>query len=116
MIKSKLLYLVLCLFVIIAAEQVAAGYEYEAGGKRDPFIPLLGMSEKTSVSGVLGIISIEDAILQGIVKGNEGLIAIINGEMMKENDVIGRVTIVSVKDNEVTVKVNENVHVLKLYE
>jgi hypothetical protein len=93
-------------------------YQYESLGRRDPFVPLVGVtSRRESVRGLEGILSIEDVSLQGILVGPDGSRSvIINGEVVEEGKKIGTLMVESIKDNEVTVRIDEDTHTLKLYE
>lgn len=91
--------------------------KYKSGAKRDPFVPLVGISAKSVVSGVKGLVSIEDAVLQGTViapTGNRAVI--INGEVIEKGVTVGKLTVLSVEDNEVIIDFNGKTHKLKLYE
>jgi hypothetical protein len=92
-------------------------FDYEAHGRRDPFVPLVGITETSSVSGAKGILTIEDVSLQGIVMGPKGGRAVvINGELMYEGQRVERLLIESIGDNIVMIKIDEERYYLKLYE
>ena len=91
--------------------------EYNPRGRRDPFVPLVGVIDAGSGSGVGEIMTIEDISFQGIVidpDGKKGVI--INGEMIKEGEARERLFVESVGSNTVTIKLDEERHELKLYE
>ena len=91
--------------------------EYAAAGRRDPFVPLVGVAQSTSAAGIGSILTIDDVVLQGIVVGSDGMpYAIINGEIMKKGDQVERLSIIEIEDNEIVVKIDEESHVVKLYE
>ena len=115
--------LVLCAFAVAALGGAVGfsddgAYQYESLGRRDPFVPLVGVvSRRESVRGLEGILSIEDVSLQGILVGPGGSRSvIINGEVVAEGMKMGTLTVESIRDNEVTIKIDEDVHTLKLYE
>ena len=98
------------------AVSVAAGYRYDSRGRRDPFVPLVGVSERSAHGGVRGILSAADVSLQGIVTNEDGRKqAVINGELMKEGDRIGRLLVESIGENSVKVKIDEAEFEIKLY-
>ncbi|RKY42968.1 MAG: hypothetical protein DRP85_01180 [Candidatus Makaraimicrobium thalassicum] len=91
--------------------------EYNAFGRRDPFVPLVGVPREGTKGGILGILTIDDVVLQGIVVGPDGARnAIINGEVLKEKDRVERLFVESIGDNTVTVKIDDDRFELKLYE
>ena len=102
--------------VCLSAEPAA--YQYEALGRRDPFVPLVGVvSKRSGARGLEGILTVDDVSLQGILVGANGKrIVIINGEMVNEGAKIGTMTIESIGKNEVVVKIEEEFHTIKLYE
>lgn len=112
--KSRLaavLFLFFCASVSVSAE------EYKSYGRRDPFVPLVGLSRETSAKGVLGILTVDDVILQGIAVNSDGTNSvIINGELMRKGERIGRVSVESISDNVVEIKIDDENHRLRLYE
>lgn len=90
---------------------------YNALGRRDPFVPLVGVGETGSRSGLEGIMSIDDISLTGIVSDSEGTRSIIvNGEILNEGQRVERVFVESIGDNEVVILIDEERHTLRLYE
>ncbi len=115
--NRSLLILAAALVFSVCTEGASFAYEYAAHGRRDPFVPLVGVEKGAAASGLVGVYSIEDVSLQGIVNGPGGKKgAIINGEFVKEGDKVERVYIESVGDNVVVIKIDEDRHELKLYE
>jgi len=104
----------------IARERSGVSFagEYDSSGRRDPFVPLIGVSKKVGIrnSGET-IISIDDVVLQGIVVNPDGTrSAVINGEVISEGDTLEQVLITSIGTNSVIVELNAQKHELKLYE
>ena len=98
----------------VSAEAV---FVYNAEGKRDPFVPLIGVTGASAASGIGGISSLDNVTLQGIIVSPSGHKSVIlNGEMMKEGDCVGDLTIVKISNNKVTVKIGQQAHDLRLYE
>jgi cysteine synthase len=105
-------------FVLVRSHAEPTAFEYHADGRRDPFVPLVGVVvTRGGARGVGDILSIEDVSLQGILVGPDGAkMVIINGEMIKEGDKIGTVTIESIGNNAVKIKIEDEVHEIHLYE
>lgn len=96
--KTRHIFIILCVMILAgwaggvfawpAAAEEDAEFVYESGGLRDPFWPLVNKGG--------GIISYDKDLLssemslQGIIVGNDGKnIAIINGIIVKEGEMIG---------------------------
>jgi len=60
--------------------------------------------------------SIEDVKLQGIASDSMGKrAAILNGEMIKEGETIGRVTLAKISKNKVTLLIDSDQYTLNIY-
>jgi hypothetical protein len=82
---------------------IHAGFQYEARGKRDPFVPLVGGSRPVSLK-LEDITSAEDVKVEGIAVGASGRrIVILNGEVLKENDKVGEVQVKNIYKTSVTI-------------
>lgn len=102
--------------IFIAATVEAASFTYDSHGKRDPFVPLVG-SEKPTVAKLADVTSVEEMRLEGIAAGAKGeMAAIVNGEIIKENDRIGDITVKSITRAGVTLTVGGKTYQLKLPE
>ena len=78
-------------------------FQYESHGKRDPFIPLVGI-ERPATSSLEDITSIGEVKLEGIASRPGGkLIAILNGEIVKEGDRFGEIQIKKITKKTVTI-------------
>ena len=78
---------------------------YNARGKRDPFISLIG-KEASRIISLEGITSIDELTLEGIAIGAGGRqIAILNGQMVKENDKFGVMVIKKISRKSVVVSI-----------
>lgn len=116
----------LVLFVAVVSSAFMLGrshadptaFEYQADGRRDPFVPLVGVVVTSGgARGVGDILSIEDVSLQGILVGPDGTkMVIINGEMIKEGDKIGALVVESIGNNVVKLRIEDEVHEIHLYE
>ena len=72
-------------------------FKYDAKDKRDPFVPLISEAGAYA-SDAYGISSIKDIRLEGIVwDETTGSVAIINGEIVKEGQVIGAAEVVKIE-------------------
>ena len=79
---------------LIAAEESM----YNAHGKRDPFIPLVTSTMKSSSSNLLGVETIDDLVVEGVVYDpQQGSVVIVNGTVLKEGEELGSVKVVKVK-------------------
>lgn len=115
--KVFLIFVLGLVIVNCSAMSEETAFKYESRGRRDPFVPLVGVAGVGTVGGLHGVSSIDDISFQGVVLSPDGKkAAIINGEIFKEGDIIGRVQVVSVGENEVTLKIDERTHRLTLYE
>lgn len=71
---------------------------YNAHGKRDPFIPLVTLTMRSSSSNLLGVDSIDDLVIEGVVYDpQQGSVVIVNGTVLKEGEELGGVKLVKVK-------------------
>lgn len=98
-------FMFLSLAAAITLIPPAAGddYRYESRGRRDPFVPLVGMDRPT-VSKLEDVVSITDLKLEGIASSPAGKpIAILNGEIVKEGDRFGIIDIKKITKKTVTV-------------
>ncbi len=88
---------------------------YDSHGKRDPFIPLVGLPHiRTAVSEIM---SIDDVDFQGIARDARGRrIVIINGEMLTKGSELGALKVLKITDNEAIVLIREKKYTLNLYE
>lgn len=110
-------------FLLVMLSQCVAGtgyavYEYDAHGKRDPFVPLLGVAETSPRGGRADqIMSIEDVELEGVlVSGDGARKVIINGEVLPEGSVAGSMTIVAINSGSVRIQISEQIYEIDLYE
>ena len=88
---------------------------YESKGKRDPFIPLIGQDKGSRPAGLEGIVNIQDVLLEGIAMGPLGKnIAILNGQMVKENDKFGLLQIKKISKKTVELSIDGKVYTLNL--
>ena len=99
---------VMVVFVLLAGAAAVSsayceGFTYEARGKRDPFVPLVG-SDRPAVVKLQDVTSVDDIKLEGIAFGAKGRrAAIINGEVVKENDKSGEVELKRISKKFITV-------------
>ena len=105
--------LIICIMFGIGSEVFAEQeFKYNPKGKRDPFIPLISESGGYA-SDAYEASAAEDIRLEGIVWDEvKGSIAIINGEIVKEGDVMGSIKILKINKDSVIFDVGgENVKI-----
>lgn len=109
------------MLIFAGATHFAAGvfaeeaYVYDPHGRRDPFVPLLGVSARTAGS-LEDIMGIEDVSFQGVAVDSAGRkVVVINGEMIVEGQTIGRLTIKKILNEEVILIIDENEYTLNIY-
>ncbi|MFH1305876.1 MAG: hypothetical protein ABIH74_05710 [Candidatus Omnitrophota bacterium] len=91
--------------------------KYDSRSRRDPFVPLAGVAETGTKGNIQEVRTIDDVILQGVVGGSKGARSVImNGEILKEGDTAGRVSVLSVGRDSVRIKIDEEEHEVRLYE
>ena len=103
---------VLMAVILITVLSVSAAQ----AAKRDPFVPLIGQ-EKTQVTGLSDVASIEDIRLEGIAAGADGKKAVMmNGEILNENEKIGEVEVKKIETKSVTILISGKAFSLELPE
>jgi hypothetical protein len=113
---SALLALSIILAAAFAGPAHAEGTKYESFNRRDPFVPLVG-GERPANSGLENISSVGDIRLEGIAIGaKDKTRAILNGEIVKENDKIGQLEIKKIRKKEVIILFAGAEHTLTLPE
>jgi len=98
------------------SDPLESEFSYDFKGKRDPFVPLIGQDRAISAS-LDTIVSPEDLKLEGIatVAGSKR-IAIINGQMVKDNDKFGALIIKSILRDRVELSIEGADYTLTLQE
>ncbi len=116
--KRKIVYIIIVMAVFAAVlSSLLPGTisGYESKGKRDPFIPLIGQDKGSRPAGLEGIVNIQDVLLEGIAMGPLGKnIAILNGQMVKENDKFGLLQIKKISKKTVELSIDGKVYTLNL--
>ena len=113
---ARLLFLSFAVVASLAVSGICENFKYESHGKRDPFIPLVGI-ERSATSNLEDITSIGDVKLEGIASRAGGkLVAILNGEIVKEGDRFGEIEIGKITKRTVTVIMDGKNHVFDLVE
>jgi hypothetical protein len=95
------LWINLSIFSIVAWSGVTEGT-----GKRDPFVPLIS-EEKKVIAGLVGIETLDDLNVEGIVPDAAGSIAIVNGEIVRAGEVYDNLKILKIQSNGVLFEINE---------
>lgn len=92
------------------------GFDYNSNGRRDPFVPLVG-NERGAGTGLEAVSSVEDLNLEGIAIGAKGKqVAILNGQMVKENDKFGSLLIKKISDKSIDISIEGAGYTLELKE
>ena len=106
----------LALIVLFIAISSQAAGQYDAKGKRDPFVPLIG-PDKDKALELEDIISADELVLEGIAVGTGGQnIAILNGRMVKENEKIGSLKIKKISKKSILILIADKEFSLDLSE
>lgn len=91
------------------------GLAYDSKGKRDPFVPLVGV-DKNRAAGLADVVSVDDVRLEGIAMGRKGRKAVMNGEIVDEGDRIGSIVIKAITDKAVILSINDTEYTVSLPE
>ena len=120
----RLMVFAIALFLIVGMlnaplaygeKQEKKAFEYESKGKRDPFVPLIGQEKAKKISGLVDITSVEDIKFEGIAIDSSGKnIAILNGQMVKDNDKFGVLLIKKISQGAVLLSIEGKDYTLKL--
>ena len=98
------------------ADAANPDFNYDAKGKRDPLVPLVGQ-ERSVGAGLETITSPDDLKLEGIATGPGGKqVAIINGQMVKEHDKFGALVVKNISRKSVNISIEGSDHTLTLQE
>ena len=93
--------LLFCFGIICITSSMACAADqkiYETHGKRDPFVPLVTTTMKSSSSGLLSVESFDDLSIEGVVYDPpRGSVVIVNGAILKEGEELGSVKVLEVK-------------------
>jgi hypothetical protein len=81
---------------------------YVSQNLRDPFVQLLVSGPKQAVSGLLGVESLEDVRVEGIMKDADPSksMAVLNGTMVRQGEESGSVKVLEIRPDGVQVSVN----------
>lgn len=114
--RMKLAVIVL-LHIIGAAAAYGEAYQYEPRGKRDPFVPLYGQGKTSAALALEDAVTIDDVRLEGIVTDAKGrMMAILNGEIMKQGSKIGLVQVLKVDKGSAALLIGGKEYTLQLFE
>ena len=71
---------------------------YDAHGKRDPFVPLVTQTTRQASSGLIGVESLDEISIQGIVYDpKNGSMVIANDSLLKEGEEQGAVKVLKIE-------------------
>ncbi len=102
--------------VFAVSPAIGENFKYESHGRRDPFVPLVGI-ERPTTTRLEDITSIGDVRLEGMASGPGGkLVAILNGEIVKEGDRFGEIEIGKINKKAVTLIMGGKNYIIDLAE
>ena len=113
----KIAFIILCLLLFAPSvySEETEQFVYDAHGKRDPFVPLIGdihMGRTDSDE----IVSIEDVVFQGIASDAMGRkVVIVNDEIFKIGDTAGAMLVKSISNKSVIIVIQGKEYDLLLY-
>ena len=115
------LFSAICIFALnvvhVSALEQGRGTGYSSFGKRDPFVPLIGVSRVSTGNTLSDILTVEDVDLQGIVSApGGGYSAIINGEVLSEGEGGGIFVVEKVMTDRISVRIGGDLFRIELYE
>ncbi|MDD5437295.1 MAG: hypothetical protein PHX20_07110 [Candidatus Omnitrophica bacterium] len=118
MVRKRLLALLIPLMFIPAVSLGAEGFRYDAHGKRDPMVPLIGQEKAAgAMIPISEAVSIDDLRLEGIVAQASGhSMAVMNGELVKENFKAGEVEIKKILKKSVVLTISGKEYTVNLPE
>ena len=100
----------------VASSAYSADFQYESHGKRDPFVPLVGV-DRPAFTRLEDVTSVTDIKLEGIASRSGGSrVAILNGEVVKKGDAFGSILIQDISDRKVIFTFGGKPYEISLYE
>ena len=86
----------------------AAEKLYNVKGKRDPFVQLVGSSTHAAAGGLLGVETLEEIVIEGIMADADpkNSIVVVNGSVLKEGQEAGTVKVLKIDPKGVLFSVN----------
>lgn len=101
--------------IVLASYAACENFQYSSHGKRDPFIPLVGR-DRPAVEKLENITSVADIKLEGIAVTKGRRVAIINGEILRENDKVGEVELKKIDKRSITLLISGKPYEINLSE
>ena len=95
--------------ILVSCSTVSAAAQttYDAHGKRDPFVPLVTTTMKSSSSGLLSVENIDELSIEGVIYDPaHGSAVIVNGAILKEGEELGSVKVLEIKPDGATFLIN----------
>ena len=91
---------------------------YQAQNKRDPFVPLVSLTMKAAASGLVGVESLEDVQVEGVVMDADPKksVVVVNGSVMKLGDEVGSVKVLEIRPEGARFSVNGAEGYKRLYQ
>ena len=95
------------IFLLLNA-QAAAGELYDGQGRRDPFAPLVTKTTRQAASTLIGVESIDEITIQGVIYDPQhGSMIIANDAVLKEGEEYGAVKVLKIEPNGALFSVND---------
>jgi len=118
MARKKILIIAIasCTFCFIFSVCVADDFVYDSKRKRDPFIPLVGLTSGAAIKELVDVTSMQDIVLGGIVYDKKSAAAIVNGTFVKEGMRVGLVFIEKIEPKKVILVIEDDRHEVLLTE
>lgn len=116
--KTKYIFYFALLSIFMArtavSEDLDVEFVYNANGLPDPFVPLI--TDKMAVKpGLVGIESIEDIQLEGIVwDPTKESMVILNGMIVRENEEVNNIKLIEIKPTSIRIMIENEVYTIEL--
>lgn len=112
LIKQSILFPILFLIFGFLCASAEEQFIYKAR-KRDPMMPLV--TPQGLIRDIKSLGAQEDLVLEGIIYDAQGKsLAIINGQIIKAGDTLGKIKILDIRQDKVVILKDDNVSEIKL--
>ena len=109
--KRLFLWILSCAFGIILSCGAVFAQEtglYHSQNKRDPFVPLVGLTTRHSAAGLLGVENIDEIQIEGVMVEADPResIVVVNGSVLKTGEEVGSVKVLAIRQEGARFSVN----------
>ncbi|MDP1853583.1 MAG: hypothetical protein Q8L26_05225 [Candidatus Omnitrophota bacterium] len=112
-IKQAILFYILFFVFGFLCASAEEQFVYNAKRKRDPMMPLV--TPQGLIRDIKSLGAQEDLVLEGIIYDAQGKsLAIINGQIIKAGDSLGKIKILDIREDKVIILKDDNVSEIKL--